>query len=396
MQKTFKKTLVSAVAATLIAGAAHADVKIGLIMGFTGPLESLAPPIADSAEIAFAEASNSGNFLGGEKIVSVRGDGTCVDAAAGTAVATRLVNSDGVAAIFGAMCSGTTAAIAKNVGVPNGVAMISPSATSPTLADMDDNGIFYRTAATDARQGVVLAEIVKGRGIDNIGITYTNNDYGKGIADAFAAAYKGLGGTVVIEVSHEEGKADYTAEVATLSASGAEELAVLGYADGGGREIMQTAIDTGAFDRFILADGMIGEGLLSIDGGIEGSFGTKPGSLSEGAQLFKTVAADNGVDGGSVYADTGYDAGAILALAIQAAGSTDRADIVANIANVANAPGEVILPGQLAKGLEILANGGQVNYEGASAVEFDANGDNNGSYLEQEVNSGQFETVKEH
>jgi branched-chain amino acid transport system substrate-binding protein len=35
--------------------------------------------------------------------------------------------------------------------------MISPSATSPALSTMEDNGLFFRTAPSDARQGVVMA-----------------------------------------------------------------------------------------------------------------------------------------------------------------------------------------------------------------------------------------------
>jgi len=396
MQNTFKKTLLATAAATLIAGTAHAEIKVGVILGFTGPIESLTPAMADSAELAFTEASNSGLLLGGETITAVRADSTCVDASAATAAAERLVNSDGVAAIMGADCSGVTGAIAKNVGAPNGVAMVSPSATSPGLTSIDDNGVFFRTAPSDARQGVVLADIVMARGIDTVAVTYTNNDYGKGLADAFATAYRAVGGTITIEAAHEDGKADYSAEVGALSASGASELVVLGYLDQGGRGIMQASLDSGAFERFILADGMIGDSLLDIDGGIEGTFGTLPGSESEGAAMFEEVAAAAGLDGTAPYAAQSYDAGALLALAMQSAGSADRAGIVAHLTNVANAPGVIILPGELAKGLQILADGGEINYEGATNVEFDVNGDPAGSYKEQEVKGGSFTTVSVH
>ena len=399
MQNIFKKTLLAATAATLLAGTAYAgghEEKVGVILGFTGPIESLTPTMADSAELAFAEASNSGLLLDGKVIVAVRADSTCVDSSAATAAAERLVNSDNVVAIMGADCSGVTGAIAKNVGAPNGVAMISPSATSPGLSSIDDNGVFFRTAPSDARQGVVLADIVMGRGIDTVAVTYTNNDYGKGLADAFATAYRAAGGTITIEAAHEDGKADYSAEVGALSASGASELVVLGYLDQGGRGIIQSSLDTGAFDRFILADGMIGDSLLDVDGGIEGTFGTLPGSESAGAAMFNDVAAAAGLDGSAPYAAQSYDAGALIALAMQSAGSSDRAGIVAHINKVANAPGEIILPGELAKGLQILADGGQINYEGATNVEFDANGDPAGSYKEQEVKGGSFTTVKVH
>ena len=64
-----------------------AEVKMGIILGFTGPIESLTPAMAASAELAFKEASDSGSLLGGKKIEPLRADSTCVDSAAAVAAA---------------------------------------------------------------------------------------------------------------------------------------------------------------------------------------------------------------------------------------------------------------------------------------------------------------------
>ena len=80
---------------------------------------------------------------------------------------------------MGADCSGVTTSIANNTAVPNGVVMISPSATSPALSTIEDKGFFFRTSPSDARQGQVLADVLESRGISNVAVTYTNNDYGK-------------------------------------------------------------------------------------------------------------------------------------------------------------------------------------------------------------------------
>ena len=65
--------------------------------------------------------------------------------------------------------------------------MISPSATSPGLSTAEDDGLFFRTAPSDARQGQVMSDILKDRGISSVAVSYTNNDYGKGLADSFQA-----------------------------------------------------------------------------------------------------------------------------------------------------------------------------------------------------------------
>ena len=371
------------------------NIKMGVILGFTGPIESLTPTMAGSAEMAFKEASDSGKLLNGSTIEVVRADSTCIDAAAATSAAERLITSDRVAGIMGADCSGVTTAIANNVAIPNGVTMISPSATSPALTDIDDNGYFFRTAPSDARGGEILAQVVIERGVSKVAVTYTNNDYGKGLADSFSSAFTALGGTVTMDAAHEDGKGDYSAEVAALSASGANELVVIGYLDQGGRGIIQSSIDAGAFSRFVLSDGMIGQSLIdNVDGDLSGSFGTIAGSDSEGAAIFKTVASSNGIPGDGPYEPESYDAAALMILAMQAGNSSDRASIAANIMNVANAPGEIILPGQLAKGLEILSNGGQVNYQGATNVEFTEVGESTGSFKELEIGNGKFNTIK--
>ncbi|WP_138464687.1 ABC transporter substrate-binding protein [Poseidonocella sp. HB161398] len=389
------KSLLSASAVlALLAGTAQAEVKLGVLLGFTGPLESVAGPIASAAEMAIAEVSDSGKLLDGETVAPVRGDSTCIDASAATAAGERLVTSDGVAGIVGAMCSGATGAVLANVAIPNGVVMISPSATSPGLTTVEDNGLFFRTAPSDARQSVVMADILTERGLSEVAVTYTNNDYGKGLADSFGTAFEEAGGTVTISAPHDDGKGDYSAEVGALAAAGGEALVVAGYVDEGGSGIIQAALDTGAFDTFILPDGMVAPALTENFGdAIDGSFGQLPGSDSEGGGDFETLASAAGFDGAAVYAKEGYDAAALILLAMQAAGSADASDYKEKIIEVANEPGEKIYPGELAKALEILAEGGDIDYVGASDVELIGPGEASGRFREVEIEGGEITTV---
>lgn len=392
-----KKFLLATTAAAMVAGTAMADghaVKVGVILGFTGPIESITPSMADSAELAMKEVSDSGAFLEGKVIEPVRADSTCVDAPAATAAAERLITSEGVVAIMGADCSGVTTAIANNVAVPNGVVMVSPSATSPALSTIDDKDLFFRTAPSDARQGDVLANILMDRGIKSAAVTYTNNDYGKGFSDAFIAAYEGLGGEVTINAAHEDGKGDYSAEVGALAAAGGDILVVLGYADQGGVGIIRTSVDTGAFETFALGDGMYADSLIeAIGDDLNGTVGSIPWSEGDGTDAFNALAEAAGLDPNSSYTRESYDAAALIALAMQKGGSADRAAVAANLLDVANAPGEKILPGELAKGLKILAEGGDIDYVGATNVELIGPGEAAGTYREYEVKGGEYTTA---
>ena len=391
-----RKLLLATTAVALTAGFAVAeDIKIGVILGFTGPIESLTPDMADGAELAMAEATASGALLGGSTVISVRADSTCIDSGAATAAAERLITSDGIKGIMGADCSGVTSAILSNVALANGMVMISPSATSPGLSTAEDNGLFFRTAPSDARQGVVMTEVLMEEGIKEVAVTYTNNDYGKGLADSFQAAFESAGGTVTINAAHEDGKADYSAEVGALAAAGGDRLVVAGYVDQGGSGVVRAALDSGAFDTFHFPDGMISAKLVENFGSeIDGSTGQVPGTNSEGAGIFATLAAAAGFDGTSPFAAESYDAAALIMLAMQAAGSSDPAVYKDHVMSVANAPGLTINPGQLGLALQAVAAGIAINYDGATAVELIGSGESAGNYKQVQYSDGAQVTVK--
>ncbi|MEP4194927.1 MAG: ABC transporter substrate-binding protein [Aliishimia sp.] len=394
-----KKLLMATAATALMAGSAFAgghgkEVKIGVILGFTGPIESLTPSMADGAELAMKEVTDSGLLLDAATVTSVRADGTCIDSAAATAAAERLVTSDKIDAIMGSDCSGVTGAILSNVAVANGIVMISPSATSPGLSTAEDNGLFFRTAPSDARQGVVMTEVLMEEGIKEVAVTYTNNDYGKGLADAFQSAFEASGGTVTISAAHEDGKADYSAEVGALASAGGDRLVVAGYVDQGGSGIVRAALDTGAFETFHFPDGMISAKLEENFGDeIEGSTGQHPGTDSPGAAKFEELVG-GAFDATSPFTPESYDAAALIMLAMQAADSKDSNVFKDKIMDVANAPGEKIYPGELGKALQILRDGGEIDYVGGTAVELIGPGESAGNYRQVTVSGGKITTAK--
>jgi branched-chain amino acid transport system substrate-binding protein len=392
-----KKMLMATTAAALLATTAFAnghatEIKLGVEFGYTGPIESLTGPMAAGAELAMKEVTDSGMLLGGATVTPMRTDTGCIDNGLAVSGAERLI-AEGVAGIIGGDCSGVTGAMLQNVAIPNGMVMISPSATSPGLTTMEDNGLFFRTSPSDAREGEVMAEILMDRGIKSIALTYTNNDYGKGLADAIETSYKALGGEVTIVAAHEDGKADYSAEVGALASAGGDILVVAGYLDQGGLGIINAALDAGAWDKFGLPGGMIGDSLpTNVGPDLNGSFGQIAGSGGEGIEKLTAMAGD-AFDATSPYTPESYDAAALFMLAMQAAESADPADYKDKILDVANAPGEKIYPGELGKALELIKAGKDVDYVGASAVELIGPGESAGTYRMIEVQDGKNATV---
>ncbi len=389
MNKTLKLSLLAAAIAT--SSLAHAEnTKMAFLGGFTGPLESLTPPIYAGAKLAIDQVNAQGG-----SIELLKGDSTCADATAASNVADRMVNSENVSAIVGPMCSGATIAASNNAAIPGGVALISPSATSPALTELKDNDLVFRTAPSDAFQGKMMAKMLKEKGINEVAISYVNNDYGKGFAEALAGAFEAVGGKVAANEAHEDGKADYRAEVGSLASSGAETLVVLAYADGSGQTIIRQAMESGDFAKFVGGDGMVGDKLIDALGGDVDMIATKPGSPElSGKAPFVEAAKAAGMDPDAVFSAQAYDAAFILALAIEKAGSGDRAAVAKAVRAVSNAPGEEILPGEFEKAAAAIKAGKDINYQGASGNhEFDAAGDVPGVIVEMAIKDGQFVEV---
>lgn len=395
-----KKTLLGVATAAALVGAVQAEeVKIGFLGGFTGPIESLTPPIYDAARLAVSHVNGQGGILDGDILVMPSADTTCVDSSAATNGADRLINSENVTAIVGALCSGATIAAANNVAVPASVVMISPASTSPAMTELNDNDQVFRTPPSDAYQGEILAKLLISKGIEDAAVTYVNNDYGKGLADAFAASFESEGGMVMANEAHEDGKADYRAEIGSLASTGSQNLVVLAYADGSGQTILRQANESGNFVTYVGGDGMVGDGLVRAVGGdvLEGMIATKPGTPDlPGSDVFAELAAAVELDPNATFAGQSYDAAFIIALAIESMGEDSREGLSDHVRRVATAPGEVILPGEWSKAKRLLAAGQDINYEGATGQhEFDANGDVPGVIVEMTVRDGAFVEVGE-
>ena len=399
MRSNIRNILAASVAgaAMIAASAAYAaDVKIGFLGGFTGPIETLVPPIHEGAKLAVKQINEQGGIFDGQ-LVMVQGDSTCADATAASNAADRMVNAEKVTALVGPLCSGETIAAANSAAIPGNVVIVSPAATSPALTTIDDKDTLFRTTPSDAYSGEVLAHLLKTKGHDNIAITYVNNDYGKGFAEALKAAFEKAGGKVAASEAHEDGKADYRAEIGSLASSGAEMLVVLAYVDGSGQTIIRQALEGGDFAKFAGGDGMIGDSLVTAigEGKLDGFIGTKIGrSETPGTAMYADAAKAAGLDPTSTFAPQAYDAAFLLALAIQKVGSDTRDGISAALREVSSAPGETIYPGEWEKAKKLLAEGKDINYEGASgSQEFDAAGDVPGVIIEMTIEGKGFKEI---
>ena len=381
------KKLLSAVAlgALMTAPAFADDIKIGSVAGITGPIAELVAPIMDGRKLAADHINASGGVLDGKTLAMIAADSAC-DPKAGVDAGNKVVNVDQVVAIVGASCSGATNGMVQSVTIPAGIPSVSDSATAPSISDLDDKGLVFRTAPSDAYQGAALAQYAIDQGFKKLAVTYANDDYNAGIAAVFAAVFAELGGEVTANQVHEPNKASYRSEVATMAQGEPEGLALFAYYGGSGITIIKNALETGSFEKFVGADGMFDQSVIDQLGAdtLRGNIWlSQSASDPENAsyQAFAEAYKATGNDPQAPYAAHGYDATFMIALAIEASGAADSASIAKGLTMINDPAGMKVGPGQWAEAKAALAAGKTVNYEGASgSVDFDANGDVPGFY----------------
>ena len=384
----------------LLSGPADAeDVKVGILFGVTGQFADFVPPLLDAVRLAVDEVNGNGGILRGQKLQTVLGD-TQGTAQGGIDAARKLVDSDKVAAIVGANTGLATMAAAHAVTVPQGVLLISPSATATPITTMEDRDFVFRVAPSDADQGWVLARLVHAQGFTRVAVTYVDTDYGAGMNDTFRYNFENYGGSVTLTQVHEANKSSYLPELKALSQYNPEALVVISYAASGGATIVKEALANGFFKQFIGTHSMMDPLLIKEVGAdnLKGMFFTAPTmdpGTSAAKKFEKIYSAAFKTAEGKLYIAQTYDAVMLTALAIEQAGSTDRSKIRDALRQICCAPGEVIEPGEWAKAKADIAAGKNINYEGASGnCDFDEYGDVKGVYGHYIVENGTFKLVE--
>ena len=147
--------------------------------------------------------------------------------------------------------------------------------------------------------------------------------------------------------------------------------------------ILRESIENGLFDQFTFGDAAKSPNLVKNIGGgrLAGMYGTAGTSAPESASSAsweKAFLAEYGELPAFAYVKETYDAVIAIALAAEAAGQSDGSAIRDRLRSVTMEPGDSVIAGPdgVAEALQIVREGGDVNYEGAAAtLDWDANGD---------------------
>ena len=349
-------------------------------MPLTGQLADFGGPGSTAANLA-ADQLNTAGTANDFKVTLVTED-TKTDPQAAQEAATKVIESDGVAAIAGPWGTPELIPTVENVTVDAGIPIVTPSATGPDITDLDDDGLVARTPPSDAIQGKVLAQVVAdalGQG-KTVNTASRNDAYGDALVGEFTTAYEALGGKVGTNVSYNPDAASLNSEAQQIASGNPDGWVIIDYT-GTWPKLGPALVRTGNWDpaKTFTADGLRSSRVAGgrRQGDTEGMRGTVPTSLDAPAgaafdALWKAQA--NGPR--QSYDAQNFDAVILLALASLAAGSTDGADIAGALQDVSGPPGTKYTFEQLSDAIAALKNGEDIDYEGASGpIDLDENGD---------------------
>ncbi len=379
------------------AGFAKDRVKLGALIPMTGDLQAYGESCLTGIKLAVEQINEDGGVLGGELVIKI-GD-TQTKPQSGIDAAQKLTSIENVFGIVGALSSGVSIPVVQSVTSGMGVPQVSPASTSPVITGLADKDFMFRSVPSDAFQGVALAQVVNEAGYENMAVLYVNNDYGEGLAENFKNAFGKTGGKVSNSLAYEPGNASYRGELAKAASGDAEALLLIGYPENG-ITILRQALEEGFFRDFVYSDGLKAPEIIDALGGkyLNDSFGTAPQAMkdTESAQLYDAAYKKRfGEAPPKPFIDTAYDAAFVLALAAEKAGSDDGRAVRDMLREVANPPGEEILPGQWEKARKLIAEGKEIQYKGASgSIDFDKAGDVSGTFAHWKIENGEIVTVK--
>jgi len=339
MKRVLTIALVLALA-VLTAGAA--DLKIGVLSPLSGPVPSFGLSVKEGTLLAISEWNAKGGLLG-QKIVPIIEDGQC-DATASTNAANKLINQDMVKFILGEVCSGATIPVTELAG-PAKVILLSPTATNPNVT-VDKDGktkdYAFRACYIDPFQGGILAQFSYTRlKAKKAFIMYDQgNDYTIGLANAFEAQFKKLGGTIVGKETYTKTDTDFSAILAKIKAAKPEVVLLPDYYNIVNL-VTKQAKEKGIAVPFVGGDGWDSPDLdkAAAAGGYFTNHYSPFDPRKEVQEFLKAYKAAYKDDTGApktpdALATLGYDAANLLFTAIKNAGSTDTAKVKAALEKI--------------------------------------------------------------
>ncbi len=277
------------------------------------------------------------------------------------------------------------------ITVPRQKILLADSATSPSLTTLEDDDLVFRIPPSDAFAGQVLAALAWASGAQTCSTVFIDGDsYGASLSDEFNKEFTQLGGKISAQVAlPQEQSTGFSAFFPQIYATGTDCVLPALLRSTTAATLINESVSVGFQGAYFFSDAAFAQGFIDSIADpdrLQGSFAVTPGfGLQEAPEYLYFVDLYRSRFGSEPrnYAAHAFDMMMVASLAIERAGrenATHHPDGVMlrdSLRAVMNPPGTPIGPSQIATGLELLRNGDEVDFHGATnaAMAWDENGD---------------------
>ena len=293
------------------------EVRIAVAGPLTGNAAAFGEMIKRGAELKAKEINAAGG-INGMKLTLIFGDDAGTEKEA-RAVATRFATDRRILAVVGHFNSSCSLA-GKPIYAEHGVVELSPGSTNVSVCEGSD--WTFRNLYRDDFQGEFIAKYIKNvlTELQSVGVLFDNDDYGRGLKDAFTAEAETIGLDIVAAEAYDRDNTDFKAQLTSIKAKNPDAIFVSGLYSQAAL-IVKQAREAGITAQFFGADGVDSPDFLTIAGAAaEGTYLTTPFTFGAGGEEALKVAqafeAEYGVPP-DTWAALTYDAMGMIAEAVE-------------------------------------------------------------------------------
>src|SRR5258706_10636161 len=366
-----------------IGNANTSPIKIGLIGPYSGPEGFIGPASLKGAQVAADYLNANGGILGRQvELIAADTAGDAVDA---VPALRKLINVDRVDVIVGPTSIEAQAVlpILQQSKIPDIIF------GGTTQLDKLVSKYIWRAYPSDSELGTAMARYAVDKGYTRAAILFSSNESAQSLVAPIHDAFQRHGGTIVANISVVPGQSSYRSEIEQLYA--AHPQVVFTQVDPQTEATLFSEIKElkGLGLPFIGTDATAGSDFVKA---ITPQVATQmltalTGSTQRGSgrSLFNQLYMKKYGTAPVQLADYSYDGLLLLALATDAAGSTNGDEVGAMMKTITNPPG--IMVSDYATAYQDLKAGKKINYEGASGpLDF-----NNHNYVYEPFDVLQFD-----
>ena len=335
-------------------------IRIGILTPLTGAGGNDGPRMLKAMTAVFEEVNKQGGVLGRRIETVIEDDQTNPEAA--VRAARKLIEVNKVPMILGTWASAVTAAVAPVCWESKTFLMTVSGADSITL--LPHQGFLIRTQPTSKLQATAHGEFLFAQGGRKVGIIGIQAPFAMANKEHLEATLKPKGGEIVSHIIYEKDKPTYRSEIDQMMRGKPDYIYTNGYAPDTVvllRDMFRAGIN---LPKFAQSYAVPQPTLDTIPAEVSANVFTGQPSADIESPAYKLAAARTGEKEPDGYVSQATDWASLAVLTIAKAKEVSGVAMKDNVRKICQGSGQKVY--SAVEGLKVLAEGKEINYEGAS------------------------------